>query len=101
VARYVDLRPRCNLERHSVGEFRSQHLAAALNCIVVRVEREDVAGVAGDERSEPTVTAAHFEDALPAEVGEPSQGRDMRPFGVEDPWPIAHPPGLYAFSVVP
>jgi hypothetical protein len=25
----------------------------------------------------------------------------MSLFGVEDPRPIAHPPGLYAFSVVP
>ena len=101
MAWYVDLCRRGNLEGHSVGEFRRQRPAGALDGIVVRVERVDVVGVARDERGESAVAATHFEDALVAEVGEASQGCDMSLFGVEDPRPIAHPPGLYAFSVVP
>ncbi len=101
MTRDVDLRPRCNLERHSLGELLRQRPAGTPDGIVVRVEREDVAGVVRDELGESAVTAAQLDDALPAEVSQPSQGCDVRPFGVEDPRPIAHSRGLYAFSVVP
>jgi len=67
----------------------------------VRVEGENLRGVPGDARREPTVTAPKLQDAASREVGQPPQCGEVRALGIELRSVVVHALGLYAFTVVP
>ena len=82
--RDLDLLARRDPIRDPVGQFRGDCLSRPLDVFLQRVEREHMRGVLGEADRQPAVAAAELENALPAEVPEPSQRREMRTLGVED-----------------